>query len=318
MMVLEDAMPDHHLITGAFGYTGRHLASRLLAAGHSVSTLTASPHRHDPFGGRVRVHAMDFDDPAGLRAALEGVTVLYNTYWIRFSRAGFRQEDAVVNTRRLFDAARAAGVERVVHVSITNPSEESPYPYFRGKARLERSLRESGLSHAILRPAVVFGPEDILINNIAWLLRRFPLFGLFGDGSYSLQPIFVEDLAELAVEAGRGREDVVIDAIGPETFTYRELVELLGQAVGHPRPLVSIPSSLGLFVAHAMGLVLRDVVLTRAEIGALMAGLLATDSPPAGRTALSEWARERGAELGRRYCSELARRRDRVRSYEAL
>ncbi|MEW6073744.1 MAG: NAD(P)H-binding protein, partial [Planctomycetota bacterium] len=298
-----------HLVTGAFGYTGRYVAERLLAGGHEVRTLTRSVDRRNAFGGRVRVFPLEFGDPARLRAALEGVEVLYNTYWVRFSRAGFRQEEAVENTRRLFAAAQAAGVARVVHVSITNPAADSPYEYFRGKARLERALAESGLSHAILRPAVIYGPEDVLINNIAWMLRRFPVFGLFGDGSHRLQPILVEDFAGLLVEAGRGRENLVRDAIGPETFTVRALVELLGDAIGCRRPIVALLPWLGIGFASALGLLLRDVLLTRPEIDALMDGLLATSSPPAGRTRLSEWARASGAWLGRRYTSELARRR---------
>ena len=209
-------------------------------------------------------------------------------------------------------------MRRVVHVSITNPSEDSPFEYFRGKARLERALAESGLSHAILRPAVIFGIEDVLVNNIAWMLRRFPVYGLFGDGSYRLQPIFVEDFAELAVEAGRNREDAITDAVGPETFSFRELVDLLGEATGRRRPILRLPSSLGGAIAWMMGFFLRDVVLTRQEIGALTAGLLATDSPPAGTTLLTDWARENGGRLGRHYSSELARRRDRRSPYARL
>ncbi len=153
--------------------------------------------------------------------------MLYNTYWIRFNtrEPGFQHAAAVANTLKLFEAAKQAGVPRVVHTSITNPAEDSPLEYFKGKAVLERALKESGLSHAILRPNVLFGHEDILINNIAWTLRRLPVFGVFGDGQYRLQPMHVDDFAALAVEQGQDRADRVIDAIGPETFTYRRLVE---------------------------------------------------------------------------------------------
>ncbi len=212
------------------------------------------------------------------------------------------------NTRTLFAAAREAGVERVVHVSITNPSADSELEYFSGKAQLEAALRASGLSYAILRPAVLFGKEDILINNIAWMLRRFPVFGVFGDGEYRLQPIHVDDLAGVAVEHGAKRDDVIVDAIGPETFTYRELVAAIGRAIGKPRPIVSIPPSAGYYVSLLLGKLVGDVVLTRDEIKGLMAGLLCVDSPPAGTTRLTDWAAERRDVLGVRYASELGRR----------
>jgi NADH dehydrogenase len=304
-----------HAVTGAFGYSGRYIARRLLERGHRVITLTDSPQRGNPFGGAVDAHRFHFADPDALVESLRGVGVLYNTYWVRFNHRSFRHADAVTNTLALFSAAQRAGVERVVHVSITNPSEESPFEYFRGKARLERALRESGLSYAILRPAVLFGGSDILINNIAWLLRVLPVFGVFGDGRYRLQPIHVDDLARLAVEHGAERENVVVDAIGPETFRYRELVEMLGEAIGCRRPIFSAPALVARAVAGIAGWWLRDVVITRDEIEGLMADLLCVDSPPAGTVKLSEWAREHADELGRRYASELKRRRDRASAY---
>ncbi len=220
-----------HAVTGAFGYSGRYIAQRLLDAGLEVVTLTNAPSRRDPFGGRVRAFPLRFDQRDALVDALRGVGVLYNTYWVRFNHPLFTFRQAVENTKALFDAAREAGVRRIVHVSITNPSAGSDIEYFRGKADLERALENSGIGYAILRPTVLFGKEDILINNIAWVLRHFPVFGVFGDGRYRLQPIYVDDLARLAVEQGQQADDVVIDPIGPETFTYRELVTTIGRLI---------------------------------------------------------------------------------------
>ena len=309
---------DVHVVTGAFGYSGKYITARLIAAGRTVRTLTNSPHREHPFGSAVEVHPYNFDDPDALARSLEGAGTLVNTYWVRFDHADFTHAAAVRNTLTLFDAARRAGVRRIVHVSITNPSLESDLPYFRGKAELEAALRASGLSYAILRPTVLFGREDILINNIAWMLRRFPVFGVFGSGDYQLQPIFVDDLAQLAVGLSEPLADVVVDAIGPETFTYRELVALIARAIGRRRRVVSMPPALGLFFSRAVGTLVGDVVVTREEIAGLMRNLLVTDSPPAGRTALSAWVGEHADSLGRRYSSELARRRNRRSSYEAL
>ncbi|MDD5468120.1 MAG: NAD(P)H-binding protein [Anaerolineales bacterium] len=312
---MDQPAPTLHAVTGAFGYSGKYIAQRLLAEGQAVITLTNSPDRANPFAGRVGAVPFNFDDPGALARSLEGVTVLYNTYWVRFNHRLFKHADAVANTLTLFEAARQAGVQRIVHVSITNPSEGSPLEYFRAKARLERALIESGVSYAILRPTVLFGKEDILINNIAWLLRRLPAFGAFGDSQYRLQPIYVEDLAELAVGFGRGREDVVVDAIGPETYTYKALVSTIGRLIGAPRPLVSLPPTLGYWMSKVVGALVGDVLITREEIEGLMAGLLYVDSPPAGTTRLSAWIRDNAATLGQRYTSELARRVDRVSAY---
>jgi uncharacterized protein YbjT (DUF2867 family) len=307
-----------HIVTGAFGYSGKYITARLLKAGRRVRTLTNSPGRANPFGEAVEARPFHFDDPAQLATSLRGAAVLYNTYWVRFNYTGFSHSLAVENTLKLIEAARQAGVGRVVHVSITNPSEDSPLEYFRGKARLERALIESGLSYAILRPAVLFGKEDILINNIAWTLRRLPVFGVFGDGQYRVQPIYVDDLAQLAVEQGGEQANRTIDAIGPETFTYYELVRQIGAIIGQPRPIISVPPWLGYLAGQLIGRLVGDVLITRDEIDGLMQDLLYTPSPPAGTTRLTEWAGAHASTLGQHYASELARRRNRGEAYEKL
>ena len=230
-----------HAITGAFGYSGSHLAARLLARGVPVRTLTGHADRPDPFGGRVEVRPLRFEDPAALRAALAGVRVLYNTYWIRFEHGASTFARAVENSRALLRAAADAGVERIVHVSITNPTPDSPLPYFRGKAAVEASLRDLGVSHAILRPAVFFGGRDVLVNNIAWLLRRLPAFGLV-RGAYGLRPIHVEDFARLAEAYGEATGDVTVDAVGPEALRYDDLVRVVARAVRSRVAVVGVPT----------------------------------------------------------------------------
>ena len=304
-----------HAVTGAFGYSGRYIAQRLVDSGRRVITLTNSTRRANPFEGKVQAFPFDFGSPERLIKSLDGVEVLYNTYWVRFNHRGFRHSDAVRNSLTLFEAAVQAGVRRIVHVSITNPSLDSSLEYFRGKAALEAVLRASGLSYAILRPTVLFGKEDILINNIAWALRRFPVFGVFGDGEYRLQPIYVDDLASLAVEWGERDEDVVIDAIGPETFMFRRLVETIAEIIGVERRIIGISPRIGAALGTAMGWVLRDVLITPDEIAGLMAELLYVESPPRGTTKLTDWARDHADTLGRTYASELARRRDRRSAY---
>ena len=260
-------------------------------------------------------HPFHFDQPDKLAESLRGAKVLYNTYWVRFNHKTFAHANAVANTLTLFAAAQKAGVERIVHVSITNPSLDSPLEYFSGKARLEEALKASGISYAILRPTVLFGKEDILINNIAWMLRKLPVFGLFGDGQYRIQPIYVDDLAQLAVEQGKNRENTTLNAIGPETFTYKALVQTIGDIIDHRRPILSTPPLLGYIAGKIAGSLVDDVVVTREEIEGLMADLLYVDTPPMGTTSLTEWATRHADTLGKRYTSELARRRNRQLTY---
>lgn len=306
-----------HAVTGAFGYSGKYIARRLLSRGQDVITLTNSPDRVHDFGGAIRAYPLCFSQPEDLVQSLSDVKVLYNTYWVRFNHRLFTFEDAVRNTMILFEAAKRAGVERIVHVSITNPSEDSGLGYFKGKARLERGLREIEIPHSILRPTVIFEGEDILINNIAWALRHLPIFGVFGDGNYRLQPIYVEDLADLAVHHGGITGNEVVNAIGPETFTYRELVSMIAQNLGLQRPLIGIPPWLGFSAGWALGKILGDVMITWEEIQGLMRDLLYVNSPPAGSTRLTAWVSEHASTLGMRYASEMVRRIDRTTGYKS-
>lgn len=296
-----------YAVTGSFSYSGKYITRRLLDRGGEVITLTGHPDRPDPFEGRVPALPLDFTDEAGLVRALEGVDTFFNTYWVRFDRESNTQPAAVENTRRLVSAAARAGVRRIVHISITNPSAASPLPYFWGKAANEKSVIESGMSYAILRPTVLFGREDILINNIAWLLRRFPFFALPGDGSYRLEPIYVDDLADLAIEAAGRDDDLVWDAVGPEDFTFRGLVECIGKTIGHPRPLVPVPPRLALATAQFLSLFLGDIMLTPEEVDGLLGNLLVSEAPPRGRTPLSRWLADHRDIIGVEYASELKR-----------
>lgn len=306
-----------HAVTGAFGYSGKYIAQRLLTEGHRVITLTNSVHRQNPFGEKIKAFPFNFDDPAELTASLKGVSVLYNTYWVRFNSKQFSLATALKNTLTLFRCAGEARVERIVHVSILNAEANPELEYFRCKAELEKRLQESGISYAILRPAVLFGKEDILINNIAWTLRHFPFFIMFGKGNYGIQPIYVDDLAEIAVRQGVLRENGIINAIGPETFTYGELVEKIGEIIGKKRKFIHVSPAVGYFMAYVIGKLVDDIIVTRDEIAGLMAGMLAVDAPPTGRTRLTDWLRRHAETVGKRYTSEMARRKDRLSSYRS-
>jgi uncharacterized protein YbjT (DUF2867 family) len=295
------------VVTGAFSYTGRAIAEELLRRGGVVRTLTRRDAPGDPLAARIERAPLQFSDEAALREALAGTETLYNTYWVRFAHGETTFERAVANTRVLLAAARAAGVRRVVQLSVTQPSLDSPLAYFRGKARVEEDLRSSGLPYAIVRPTLIFGPRDILVNNIAWGLRRAPVFPIAGDGSYRVQPVSVEDTATICIDAGAAEDDFVLDAAGPETLSYEELVRLVAAAIGSRSRLVHVSPGAVLAVARIVGLVRRDVLLTPDELAGLQASLLCSDRPALGTAGFRSWVAANGESLGRGYVSELAR-----------
>lgn len=273
--------------------------------GKRVRTLTGHPDRQNPFASQVAAFPFNFDRPSDLADSLRGVVTLYNTYWIRFSYGQLTFDRAVENTKVLIKAAEEAGVQRFVHLSITSASPDSSLPYFRGKGLVEKAITESRLSYAIIRPTVIFGAESILINNIAWLLKRFPIFIIPGSGDYRLQPVFVEDVAEIAVSAAHKDDNMVIDAVGPEIYTFDELVRLLADKTHSKAWLIHIRPQLALFFSRLVGYVVKDVVLTRDEVEGLLAGLLVSEEPVTGKTLLSDWLEENTGIVGSQYLSEL-------------
>lgn len=305
------------VITGAFSYTGKYATRILLDRGYKVRTLTNHPptdhppteraQRPNPFGDRVEVFLYNFDRPDELRRSLEGAAALINTYWVRFPRGPANFENAVRNTRTLIEAAKAAGVKRIVHVSIANPSLDSALGYYKGKAEVEQAVIASGLSYAIVRPTVIFGAEDILINNIGWFVRHFPAFGIPGDGRYAIRPIYVEDMARLLTDAVEQRGNSVIDAVGPETFSFEELVGLIAKRGGRSVRLIHLPTFLAYVSTLVTGWMVGDVVLTWEEYKGLMGNLLAPEGTATGSTRLSQWLGENGERVGRYYASEVTR-----------
>lgn len=295
------------VVTGALSYTGKYITRRLLAAGRRVVTLTNHPDRANPFGASVQPVPYRFDDPEALAASLRGADTLYNTYWVRFDHADRGHSRAVDNTRTLFAAAARAGIKRIVHISVTGADTSSPLSYYRGKGQQEEAVKASGLSYAIVRPTLIFGDEDILLNNIAWLLRHFPFFAVPGSGAYRLQPIFVEDAAELMVWAGGQPGNLVVDAAGPDIFTFDAMVRLIRTAIGSHALLIHTPPALALALSRLAGLLMRDVILTAEEVDGLMASLLVSSAEPTGHTRLAAWLADHRRRVGARYANELAR-----------
>jgi uncharacterized protein YbjT (DUF2867 family) len=292
------------IVTGAFSYSGAAISAELISRGHRVRTLTGHPGRA-PAGTEIDVRPLDFADEAGLTRSLQGAHTLYNTYWVRFSRGQVTHDLAVRNSRVLFTAAAQAAVRRIVHVSITHASLTSPDSYFRGKAEVEQALADSGVPHAIARPAVLFGGNGVLLNNIAWLLRRLPVFAIGGRGDYRLRPIHVDDLARLCADLGERADTVTVDAVGPESVAFAVLVSAIKSAVGSRAVTIRVPGALIAPLAAGLDLVLRDTLLTAGEYRAMAAGMADSDAPATGSVVLTDWIREHGRELGRHYANEL-------------
>jgi len=295
------------VVTGAYSFTGRFIARRLLAEERRVKTLTNHPQRAGAEDITAEVAPLQFADRAALVESLRGADVLYNTYWVRFRHGRVRFGDAVANTRILLGAARDAGVRKVVHISVSNPSVDSPLDYYAGKARAENAVRESRLEWAIVRPTLIFGSGDILINNIAWLLRRLPVFGIPGRGDYRLQPVAGEDVAEIATWAAAQGGNVTVDAAGPEIIYYSEMVESIAIAVGrHPR-FVHVSPRNTVRAARIIGRIVNDVTLNEPELEGLMQELLVSHEKPRGTRRLDNWLLSSADVIGRHYASELER-----------
>jgi uncharacterized protein YbjT (DUF2867 family) len=298
---------EFDVVTGAFGYTGQYITRRLLKAGRRVRTITGHPQRANSLASQIEIAPMNFHDLASLVQSLRGASILYNTYWVRFNHGSATFDEAVRNSRVLIRAAKEAGIRKIVHLSIANPSLDSHLPYYSGKALVEKAIIDSGIPYTILRPTVIFGIEDILINNIAWFARHFPVFAIPGSGRYRLQPIFVEDLAELATSCASAENSLVLDAVGPETFDFEDLVRQIATAICVKPRLIHVGPRAALQMLRLVGPIVGDVILTREEIEGLMADLLVSKQPPTGQTPFSPWIANNAAVLGTRYASELRR-----------
>lgn len=296
-------MVSTDLVTGAFSYTGARIAERLLEVGREVRTLTRRP---PPGGSPIETFVYRWGREP-LLEALAGVDTLFNTYWVRVTHGGTTYADAVENSRLLFETAADAGVRRIVHVSITKADQAPHLPYFAGKAAVESALRETGVPHAIVRPTVVFSEEDVLINNIAWLLRRIPVFLIAGDGRYRVRPVHVDDVARICVEQARSDDEVIVDAVGPDDLAFGDMVRHIRDSVGSRAALMNVDRRLLLPVAWGLGVALRDHLMTGEELDGLMAELVTSDAPTTGEISFCEWVEEHAGELGRTYVSEQRR-----------
>lgn len=295
------------VVTGAFGYIGKYITKSLLSRGREVRTITTHPNKPNPFGSAVKAFPYNFDRPEQLVPSLRGAETLYNTYWVRFPFDGQTYETALANTRILFQCAKEAGVKRIVHIGVTQATAHSDLPYYRGKAIQEEILAETGIPFSIVRPTLVFGKEDILVNNIAWLIRKSPVFPIFGSGLYKVQPVYVEDLANIAIQQSMAPAGTIIDAIGPEIWTFHQMVNLISEKIGKHPMIIKVSPAFGIFCGKILGLFLHDVLLTRNELKGLMDELLTSTQPANGPTKFTEWLERNKSTVGSSYSSEIRR-----------
>jgi len=296
------------LITGASGFIGGAIADRLIERAE-IRSLTSHPAKNR-FGDRVRSFAYDFAQPARMADAFHGADVFVNSYYVRFNYGKWTFDRAVECSRHLIALARDAGVRKIVHVSVSNASEQSDLPYYRNKARIEQLVDRSGVPYTILRPAIVVGGGDILVNNIAYFLRRLPVFTIFGRGGYRVQPITLDAFADVGVEAiGGGHQNETLAVAGPRDWRFLEMVRAIRTAVRSRAAIVPAPAWLALPGLRIAGVFLRDVVLTPDEIKGLTREYLCADRPVRRGADFDAWLAlpAVAASLGRRYASELAR-----------
>jgi NADH dehydrogenase len=310
-------MATTDVVTGAFSYTGSFIARRLLAAGHQVRTLTNNPRPPTDLAGKIVSAPLDFEKADGMVRLMQGADTVYNTYWIHSNYGADAFDGAVRGSKILFAAAREAGIRRLVHISIANPTA-SNHPYYASKAQLEEALRSTGMSYAIVRPTLVYGEGDVLINNIAWVLRHFPVFAIPGDGAYRLQPVHVEDVASIAVSAGLAEGNLAMDAAGPDILGFAELVRIIRRVVGSRSVVLKTAPAVALAGARVAGFFARDAVLTPEQFDDLRAELLMSTESPRGIIRFSEWLPRQAAVLGLHYASAQTRHQPRLAPLPAV
>jgi uncharacterized protein YbjT (DUF2867 family) len=295
------------VVTGAYSYTGAAVARSLIQRGYTVRTLTNRSVPIGEPGATLETYKLQFGDIDSLVSAMAGADVFVNTYWVRYPYVGTQFDQAIRNSGVLFAAAREAGVRRIVQVSVSNASLQSPLAYYQGKAQVEALLRQSGVSYAIVRPTLVVGEHDILVNNIAWFLRRFPIFAMPGDGSYRLQPVTLHDTAEIIADVAIATEDMTVDAAGQEIVTFAELVRQIAAAVGRTPRIVSFPENVSQMLLDLVGKAMGEVILSYEEFAGLKTEMLVSRETPRGTQDVGAWLKDNGASLGQRYASELRR-----------
>ncbi len=233
-------------LTGATGFVGGGVLTRLLRRGHDVKVLVRNTDRAArlrDFGG-VELVPGGLDDEAAVRSLVGGAEAVVHLVGIIAEAKGQTYQRVHVDaTARLASAATAAGVRRFVHMSALGArSDAAATAYLRSKAAGEDAVRRSGLAHTILRPAIIAGPGNVPLKLMCDVLRLAPVLPVVGNGRYRMQPVWLDDVAEVFAVALE-RPDLVgtFDIAGPEQLTWHEMMDRLEAALGVRRPRIGVP-----------------------------------------------------------------------------
>jgi len=305
-------------ITGANSYTGRYISKILLAStdtNFKIRNLTNSPNRKHDLGEKAfETMPLAYHDTSQMAKILEGTDVLFNTYWVRYNDyKGITREQSIQNSKNIVDAAKMAGVKKIVYSSHTQTSLDSPLQYIRGKAEVEQYIRESGLEYGFVKPCCIFGDtpdESIVINNISYFMRTFPVFPVSGDASsYHLQPVHVRDLAELMVDCATdpAKTSHEVDAVGHK-FTVNELLTTIKDTLGLRRLIVNhVPIDVCYYGTKPIDLIFNDKFIERDDLLLMSSGITCSLEPPTGKRKLTDFLEKYKDTIGRRYISSNAR-----------
>lgn len=236
-------------VFGGSGFVGRYVVNQLASRGYRVRIAVRRPHlavHLQPLGffGQVQTVQANLRYPESIARALEGATYAVNCVGILFE--GGKQSFSAVQdegARHVAEAARNAGVSRLVHISAIGADEDSISAYARSKAAGERAVLSAMPRANILRPSIIFGPEDKFFNKFASLSRYLPFLPLIGGGHTRFQPIYANDVAHAVLRCleGKAEPGVIYELGGPQIKTFRQLMEIIANETGRKRLLIPVP-----------------------------------------------------------------------------
>ncbi len=241
------------LVAGGSGFIGRAIVRRLVASGAEVAVVTAHPERSAARIAALGATAVigDVRDPASLGRAVAGMEAVvqaltFPTFPVEKKSRGFTFEEFDhLGTERLVRAAAAAGVGRFAYASGAGAAPDAPKTWYRAKWAGEEAIRATGIAAAIVRPSWVYGPGDRALNRFVTFYRRLPFVPVVGDGRQRLQPVFVDDVADVFERALRpGAPTGTVEIGGPEVMSMDGVLTAMMDVIGARKPLVHVPAAL--------------------------------------------------------------------------
>jgi NADH dehydrogenase len=275
-------------VFGGSGFLGRHVVRALCKRDYRIRIAVRRPElafHLQPIGRVGQIHAVQANlrYPASVEAAMRGSSVAINLVGI-LAEGGAQTFDAVQarGAETVAKAAQAAG-SRMVHVSAIGANEESPSRYARAKAAGEQAVLSAVPSATIMRPSVVFGPEDQFTNRFAALAQMSPMLPLIGGGKTRMQPVYVGDVATAVADAvdGKAKAGATYELGGPEVLTMREIMEIIMKITGRDRALVSLPFGLAKLQALFLQFAPGPLKLTPDQVALLRSDNVVSDAAKA-------------------------------------